>query len=281
MSVDAKQLFAHIQERRSFLCVGLDTDIKRIPDCLAGKRDPIFEFNKAIIDATADLCVAYKPNLAFYESLGARGWESLANTVRYIRDRYPKHLTIADAKRGDIASTAAMYARSIFQHLGFDAVTIAPYMGRDAVQPFLEYEGRWTILLALTSNDSHADFQLLPTTVGGEEAPLYKRVIERSRTWGHDGNMMYVVGATRAEMLSEIRKLLPEHFLLVPGVGHQGGSLDEVVAHGMNHRCGLLINSARGILYADSSSRFAEVARERAQALQTSMAQHLEQRHLL
>lgn len=281
MAINAQGLFEQIRSKRSFLCVGLDTDVKRIPDCLVGKTDRIFEFNRAIIEATADLCVAYKPNLAFYEALGAYGWEALARTVRYLHEKYPEVLTIADAKRGDIANTAEMYARSLYEHLGFDAVTLAPYMGRNAVQPFLNYEGKWSILLALTSNESYSDFQLLPVSDAGETLPLYQKVILKSRAWGHEDNTMYVVGATRAEMLREVRRLVPNHFLLIPGVGQQGGSLDDVVAHGMNARCGLLVNSARGILYADSSPRFADVARAKALQLQQAMAEHLQRRGLV
>lgn len=270
----SQDLVDQIRAKRSFLCVGLDTDITKLPDSIAGRREAIFEFNKAIVDATADLCVAYKPNLAFYEAIGARGWEQLDKTVKYIREKYPRILTIADAKRGDISNTAALYARSIFQHLGFDAVTVAPYMGRDAVQPFLDYKGKWAIVLALTSNSSYDEFQLLPIA-GTPPRPLYEEVVRRSRQWGHEGNMMYVVGATRAEMLKEIRKLAPDHFLLMPGVGQQGGSLAEVVKHGMNRQCGLLVNSARGIIYADRGPRFAQAAREKALELQKEMEGYL------
>lgn len=275
--MDANYLYQQIRKKQSFLCIGLDTDVRKIPLSLAGKLDPIYEFNKAIIDATADLCVAYKPNMAFYEVHGARGWESLAHTVQYLREHHPDILIIADAKRGDISNTAAMYAQSMFEAMDFDAVTIAPYMGRDAIQPFLEYANRWVVLLAVTSNESYNDFQTLP--VEGKEGvhrKLFEEVLERSKHWGHEGNMMYVVGATHAEMLTQVRAIVPEHFLLIPGVGHQGGSLEEVVKYGMNRRCGLLVNSSRGILYADNGIKFATAARQKAQELQLQMAQHLE-----
>lgn len=278
--MDSNQLFAQIQERRSFLCVGLDTDVRRLPDALAGKRDPIFEFNRAIIDATADFCVAYKPNMAFYEVHGTLGWESLAKTIQYIRQRYPEKLVIADAKRGDISNTAAMYARSVFKGLDCDAVTIAPYMGRDAVQPFLDYEGRWAILLALTSNESYSDFQTLGV-VEHAGRQLFEVVLEKSRHWGHEGNMMYVVGATRADLLQRVRRIVPHHFLLIPGVGQQGGSLEEVAQHGMNSRCGLLVNSSRSILYADGSHQFARTARDKAQELQLVMERLLQERGIV
>ena len=275
--MDANHLYEQIVKKQSFLCVGLDTDLRKIPVSLSGKHDPMYEFNKAIIDATADRCVAYKPNMAFYEVNGARGWESLARTVQYLREHHPEIMIIADAKRGDISNTASMYAKSMFASMDFDAVTIAPYMGRDAVQPFLEYVGRWVVLLAVTSNESYEDFQTLQVnSPHGEQRQLFEEVLERSRHWGHEGNMMYVVGATHASMLKRVRAIVPEHFLLIPGVGHQGGSLDEVVQYGMNRRCGLLVNSARGILYADSGSHFATAAREKAKELQQQMAKHLE-----
>ncbi len=278
--MDANQLYQQIRAKKSFLCVGLDTDVRKIPLSLTskGKHDAVFEFNKAIIDATADLCVAYKPNMAFYEVNGARGWDSLAHTVQYLREHHPEIMIIADAKRGDISNTASMYAKSMFDSMDFDAVTIAPYMGRDAVQPFLEYQGRWAVLLAVTSNESWNDFQTLDIqSAHGDKRQLFEEVLERSKHWGHEGNMMYVVGATHASMLQRVRQIVPEHFLLIPGVGHQGGSLDDVVKYGMNRRCGLLVNSARGILYADGSARFAEAARAKALELQQQMAQHLEQ----
>lgn len=276
--MDANQLYEQIRAKKSFLCVGLDTDARKIPLSLTSKHDAIFQFNKAIIDVTADLCVAYKPNMAFYEVYGARGWEALAHTVQYLREHHPEIMIIADAKRGDISNTAAMYAQSMFDSMDFDAVTVAPYMGRDAVQPFLEYQGRWAVLLAATSNESWNDFQTLEveSPLGGKRQ-LFEEVLERSKHWGHEGNMMYVVGATHASMLERVRKIVPEHFLLIPGVGHQGGSLDEVVKYGMNRRCGLLVNSARGILYADNSAHFAKAARTKALELQQQMARHLEQ----
>lgn len=274
--MDANHLFEQIKQKKSFLCVGLDTDQRKLPMSLSSKHDPIFEFNKAIIDATADLCVAYKPNMAFYEVYGARGWESLAHTVQYLREHHPEILIMADAKRGDISNTAAMYAKSLFGSMDFDAVTVAPYMGRDAVQPFLDYVGRWVVLLAVTSNESYEDFQTLEIQAqGGVKRQLFEEVLERSKHWGHEGNMMYVVGATHASMLARVRAIVPEHFLLIPGVGHQGGSLDEVVHYGMNRRCGLLVNSARGILYADNGVHFATAAREKAKELQRQMAEHL------
>lgn len=278
--MDANQLYQQIRAKKSFLCVGLDTDVRKIPLSLTSKskHDAVFEFNKAIIDATADLCVAYKPNMAFYEVNGARGWDSLAHTVQYLREHHPEIMIIADAKRGDISNTASMYAKSMFDSMDFDAVTIAPYMGRDAVQPFLEYQGRWAVLLAVTSNESWNDFQTLDIqSPHGDKRQLFEEVLERSKHWGHEGNMMYVVGATHASMLQRVRQIVPEHFLLIPGVGHQGGSLDDVVKYGMNRRCGLLVNSARGILYADGSARFAEAARAKALELQQQMARHLEQ----
>lgn len=275
--MDSNQLYEQIRSKRSFLCVGLDTDVRKIPLALTGKHDAIYEFNKAIIDATADLCVAYKPNMAFYEVHGARGWESLARTVQYLREHHPEIMIIADAKRGDISNTASMYAKSMFEAMDFDAVTVAPYMGRDAVQPFLEYAGRWAVLLAVTSNESWNDFQTLSVQSNyGGQRQLFEEVLERSKHWGHEGNIMYVVGATHATMLQRVREIVPEHFLLIPGVGHQGGSLDEVVKYGMNRRCGLLVNSARGILYADNSAHFAKAARAKALELQQQMAHHLE-----
>ena len=261
-----KELFEEIKAKQSFLCVGLDTDIDRIPKHLLDEEDPIFAFNKAIIDATKDLCVAYKPNIAFYESLGASGWESLKKTVDYIPENI---FTIADAKRGDIGNTTDQYAKAFFQNLKFDSITIAPYMGRDSVDPFLKYEGKWSILLALTSNASATDFQLLSTT---QVNRCMKRCWEKSATWGSEENTMYVVGATKAEMLGSIRKVIPNHFLLVPGVGAQGGSLEEVAQYGMNDHVGLLVNSSRGIIYADSTEGFAETARKKALEIQQSMA---------
>jgi orotidine-5'-phosphate decarboxylase len=267
--MNANQLFEQIKLKRSFLCVGLDTDLNRIPEFLLSKQDPIFEFNRAIIDATADFAVAFKPNLAFYELHGAAGWSSLQKTVKYIRTKYPNIFTIADAKRGDIANTSRMYARTFFNNLDFHAITLSPYMGQDTVEPFLTFDGKWVILLALTSNNSFDDFQMIENSSTGNH--LYQDVVSKSMHWGTENNMMYVVGATRAEMLSQIRKIAPYHFLLVPGVGEQGGSLADVAKNGMNKQCGLLVNSARGILYSDNSMRFAGAARTKAMLLQKEM----------
>jgi orotidine-5'-phosphate decarboxylase len=238
-----QELFEQIQAKKSFLCVGLDTDVNKIPEFMFDEyEDPIFEFNKAIIDATADLCVAYKPNLAFYESMGLTGWDVLDRTVDYIRTKYPDQFIIADAKRGDIGNTSEMYARSFFDHIKVDAVTVAPYMGEDSVTPFLTYEGKWVTLLALTSNKGAYDFQFMRDAETGER--LFEKVLKTSLGWGNDENMMYVVGATKAEMLTDIRAIIPNHFLLVPGVGAQGGSLEEFCKYGLNSTCGLLVNSS-------------------------------------
>jgi orotidine-5'-phosphate decarboxylase len=263
------ELIQQIKAKKSFLCIGLDTDLSKIPAHLLQQEDPIFAFNKAIIDATADLCVAYKPNLAFYESMGAAGWESLRKTMEYI----PAHcFTIADAKRGDIGNTSAMYAKTFFEPsaagFNFDSVTVAPYMGSDSVTPFLAYSNKWVILLALTSNDGAKDFQF-DSFENGEK--VFERVLLKSSQWGSDENMMYVVGATRGEAFAAIRKLVPDHFLLVPGVGAQGGSLAEVCKYGLNKECGLLVNSSRAIIYASNTIDFAEKAREAALALQQEM----------
>ena len=263
-----EELIGQIRKKNSFLCVGLDTDIKKIPMHLAKSDDPVFEFNKQIIDATADFCVAYKPNLAFYESLGYRGWESLEKTLDYI----PKDIfNIADAKRGDIGNTSGLYARAFFEQMTFDAITVAPYMGEDSVKPFLTYEEKWVILLALTSNVGSQDFQDL--NVGGEK--LYEKVLETSKHWGTSHNMMYVVGATKSEKLKEIREIVPEHFLLVPGVGAQGGSLEEVAKYGMNKDCGLLVNSSRAIIYASGGYDFADKARIESAKVQKEMEVYL------
>jgi len=267
------QLFEQIRIKESFLCIGLDTDLSKIPQHILACEDPIFEFNKAIIDATADHIVAVKPNLAFYEVHGAAGWNSLSKTLKYIRKKYPELFLIADAKRGDITSTAKMYARTFFQTLDCDAITISPYMGKDSIAPFLEYSNKWVILLALTSNDSFSDFQMLESKVSGKR--LFEEVIEKSSQWGTPDNTMYVVGATRAELFSDIRKVAPDHFLLVPGVGEQGGSLKEVAHYGLNSKCGLLVNSSRGIIYADSSERFADIAKQKAMQIQKEMEQIL------
>lgn len=274
-----EQLFEQIKQKRSFLCVGLDTDILKIPAHLKDTSDPIFAFNKEIIDATQDLCVAYKPNLAFYESMGVAGWISLEKTVHYIREKYPEQFIIADAKRGDIGNTSNLYARAFFEHMDFDAVTVAPYMGEDSVKPFMTYLDRWVILLALTSNKGAADFQYLKNDATGDQ--LFESVLKTSQTWGTTDNMMYVVGATKAEKLEEIRELVPDHFLLVPGVGAQGGSLEEVAKYGMNDRCGLLVNSSRQIIYASDGEDFAEKARAEAMNVQVDMEELLLEADLL
>jgi orotidine-5'-phosphate decarboxylase len=269
-----QELFENIQRKKSFLCVGLDTDVNKIPEHLFDESDdPIFAFNKAIIDSTADLCVAYKPNLAFYESLGLEGWEILERTVEYIRANYPDQFIIADAKRGDIGNTSAMYARTFFGNLEFDSVTVAPYMGEDSVTPFLTYEGKWVTLLALTSNKGAFDFQFMKDAETGER--LFEKVLRTSLGWGTDENMMYVVGATKAEMLTDIRAIVPEHFLLVPGVGAQGGSLAEVAKYGLNSTCGLLVNSSRQIIYASEEADYAKAARLEAEKVQLEMEQIL------
>lgn len=260
-----QELIAQIRTKQSFLCVGLDTDLTKIPAHLLQDEDPVFAFNKAIIDATKDFCVAYKPNIAFYECLGPKGWESLKKTIDYIPDNC---FVIADAKRGDIGNTSSYYAKTFFEYLDCDAVTVAPYMGEDSVTPFQEYDEKWVILLALTSNKGALDFQFM-TDINGEE--LYKKVLRKSAKWGNDSNLMYVVGATRAEGIGEVRKLVPNHFFLVPGVGAQGGSLDDVANYGWNSDCGLLVNASRSILYASNESDFAEKAGEEAQKLQQEM----------
>ena len=275
-----QELFENIQRKKSFLCVGLDTDISKIPEHLFDEtEDPIFEFNKAIIGATADLCVAYKLNLAFYESLGLEGWEVLERTVDYIRSTYPDQFIIADAKRGDIGNTSAMYARTFFGNMDFDSVTVAPYMGEDSVTPFLTYEGKWVTLLALTSNKGAYDFQFMKDAETGER--LFEKVLRTSLNWGTAENLMYVVGATKAEMLTDVRAIIPEHFLLVPGVGAQGGSLAEVAKYGLNSTCGLLVNSSRQIIYASSEIDYAKAARLEAEKVQLEMEQILFQADLI
>ena len=274
-----QELFENIQRKKSFLCVGLDTDINKIPEHLFDADDAMFEFNKAIIDATADLCVAYKPNLAFYESLGLQGWEVLERTVDYIRENYPDQFIIADAKRGDIGNTSAMYARTFFGNMDFDSVTVAPYMGEDSVTPFLTYENKWVTLLALTSNKGAYDFQFMKDAETGER--LFEKVLKTSLTWGTDENLMYVVGATKAEMLTDIRAIVPEHFLLVPGIGAQGGSLQEVAKYGLTNTCGLLVNSSRQIIYASSEADYAKAARLEAEKVQAEMEQILFQANLI
>ncbi len=270
-----QELVNEIKSKKSFLCVGLDTDLEKIPQHLLSTEDPIFEFNKAIIDATSDLCVAYKPNIAFYECLGPKGWESLKKTIDYI----PKHcMTIADAKRGDIGNTSTYYAKTFFEYLNCDAVTVAPYMGEDSVTPFQEFKDKWVILLALTSNKGALDFQFT-TDQNGEE--LFKKVLRKSSKWGSDENLMYVVGATRAEGIAEVRKLVPNHFFLVPGVGAQGGSLEDVANYGWNNDCGLLVNASRSIIYASDGEDFAKKARAEALQLQAEMETILVQKQFV
>ncbi|MBD5231149.1 MAG: orotidine-5'-phosphate decarboxylase [Bacteroidales bacterium] len=267
-----QQLIDVIRQRKSFLCVGLDTDLKKIPQHLLSDPNPIFAFNKAIIDATAPYCVAYKPNTAFYECQGLRGWEALEQTVAYLRENYPDHLIIADAKRGDIGNTSKMYASTFFEQMNVDAVTVAPYMGKDSVTPFLDYEGKWVVLLDLTSNPGSQDFQ---TVEGIDGMPLWERVLRVSGQWAGTDKMMYVVGATRGKAFEDIRRVVPDSFLLVPGVGAQGGSLEEVCKYGMTPDCGLLVNSSRGIIYASQREDFAEAAAKAAQELQQQMAAQL------
>lgn len=270
-------LFEQIKKKKSFLCVGLDSDIAKIPQHLLNTGDPVYEFNKAIIDATAAYTIAYKPNIAFYESRGVEGWQSLEKTVKYIRTNYPEVFTIADAKRGDIGNTSQMYAKAFLDTLNFDSITVAPYMGEDSVTPFIKYEGKWVILLALTSNKGAFDLQFMEEN--GEK--LYERVLKVSQQWGGKDNMMYVVGATKAEMLGGIRKIVPDHFLLVPGVGAQGGSLEEVAKYGMNTHCGLIVNSSRGIIFADTTENFAVRAGEEARKLQQDMERLLKEKGVL
>lgn len=270
--MNRQQLIQQIFAKKSFLCVGLDTDLKKIPQHLLADEDPIFAFNRAIIDATAPYCVAYKPNLAFYEAFGVKGLISFEKTIKYLNENYPDHFIIADAKRGDIGNTSAMYARTFFEEYNLDALTVAPYMGEDSVTPFLTYEGKWVILLALTSNKGSFDFQ---QTADAQGERLFEKVLKKSQEWGNADNMMYVVGATRGEMFKDIRALAPDHFLLVPGVGAQGGSLEEVCKYGMTADCGLLVNSSRAIIYADATERFAEVAAEKAKEVQQQMAAQL------
>lgn len=271
--MNRQQLIEQIKTKKSFLCVGLDTDLKKVPQHILNEEDPIFSFNKAIIDATAPYCVSYKPNLAFYEAFGVKGLISFEKTVKYLKENYPHHFIIADAKRGDIGNTSAMYARTFFEEYDIDSLTVAPYMGEDSVTPFLGYEGHWVILLALTSNKGSLDFQMT-TDEQGER--LFEKVLKKSQQWGTKDNMMYVVGATQGRMFEDIRKLAPEHFLLVPGVGAQGGSLEEVCRYGMTSDCGLLVNSSRGIIYASTGSDFAEVAGQKTKELQEQMAVQLQ-----
>ena len=276
--MNKQELFENIKRKQSFLCVGLDTDIKKIPEHLLKEEDPIFAFNKAIIDATAPYCIAYKHNLAFYESMGVKGWIAFEKTVEYIKKNYPDQFIIADAKRGDIGNTSAMYARTFFEELDIDSVTVAPYMGEDSVTPFLTYEGKWVILLALTSNKGSHDFQLTEDKDGER---LFEKVLRKSQAWANDENMMYVVGATQGRMFEDIRRIVPNHFLLVPGIGAQGGSLEEVCRYGMTPQCGLIVNSSRAIIYADKSEAFAQAAKNEAEKVQKQMAEQLKAAHII
>ena len=276
--MNKQELIKQIKEKRSFLCVGLDSDIKKLPACVKNSDDPVFEFNKAIIDATAPYTVAYKPNLAFYEATGVKGWISLEKTVQYIKDNYPEIFIIADAKRGDIGNTSALYARSFFEEMQVHALTVAPYMGEDSVSPFLSYDGAWVIVLALTSNPGSHDFQLTKDENG---EMLFEKVLRTSQKWGSDQNMMYVVGATQGKSFENVRSIVPNHFLLVPGVGAQGGSLEEVCKYGMNDECGLLVNASRAVIFADSSENFAAVAAEKARDYQQQMERELKVRNII
>ena len=263
-----EQLIQQIFTKKSFLCVGLDTDLKKIPPHLLKEDDPIFAFNKAIIDATAPYCVSYKPNLAFYEAFGVKGLASFEKTIRYLKQNYPHHFIIADAKRGDIGNTSKMYARTFFEEYDVDSLTVAPYMGEDSVTPFLDYDGKWVVLLALTSNKGSQDFQLMKDENGER---LFEKVLKTSMQWGTAENMMYVVGATQGRMFEDIRRIAPRHFLLVPGVGAQGGSLAEVCQYGMTSDCGLLVNSSRAIIYASCDEDFASIAADKAKEMQQEM----------
>lgn len=273
--MNRQQLVEVIKQRKTFLCVGLDTDIKKIPAHLLTAEDPIFDFNKAIIDATAPFCMAFKPNLAFYESLGVKGWVAFEKTIKYLKANYPQHFIIADAKRGDIGNTSAMYARSFFEELDIDSLTVAPYMGEDSVSPFLGYEGKWVILLALTSNKGCHDFQL---TADADGERLFEKVLRTSRKWAGADKMMYVVGATQGQAFEGIRQIVPDSFLLVPGIGAQGGSLEEVCKYGMTKDCGLIVNSSRAIIYASNGDDFAEAAAKAAEDVQKKMAKEVEAR---
>jgi len=271
------QLFNNIVKKKSFLCVGLDTEIEKLPPSLLNHDNPVLEFNRRIIDATHSFAVAFKPNVAFYEYSGAQGWITLQETVKYVRENYPDIFIIADAKRGDIGNTSKMYAKAFFENMDCDAVTVAPYMGEDSVKPFLSYSQKWVILLALTSNKGADDFQYH----NEDGVRLFERVLTLSQQWGNTDNLMYVIGATRAEMLKDIRKIVPQHFLLVPGIGAQGGSLAEVAGYGMTNKCGLLVNSSRGIIFADNSENFDKVAREKAREIQLEMAQYLKEHKII
>lgn len=271
------ELFGNVKNKRSFLCVGLDSEIEKIPSFLLKEKDPVFQFNKRIIDATHKYAIAYKPNVAFYECYGSKGWTTLESTVKYIKENYHEIFVIADAKRGDIGNTSKMYAKSFLENMPFDAITVAPYMGEDSVTPFLSYNDKWVVLLALTSNKGADDFQYH----NEDGIRLFERVLSVSQKWGSINNMMYVVGATRAEMLKEIRRIVPDHFLLVPGVGAQGGSLEEVAKYGMNSKCGLLVNSSRSIIFADSSEHFDKVAGKKAHEMQIEMERYLSEKSLI
>jgi orotidine-5'-phosphate decarboxylase len=277
LTMNSSALFDNIIKKRSFLCVGLDTELEKIPAFLLNENDPVFEFNKRIIDATCGYAVAYKPNIAFYECYGSRGWASLEATVGYIKNNHPEIFVIADAKRGDIGNTSKMYAKAFLENMPFDAITVAPYMGEDSVTPFLSYEDKWVVILALTSNRGADDFQYH----NEDGIKLFERVLTVSQKWGSINNTMYVVGATRAEMLKDIRQLVPDHFLLVPGIGAQGGSLADVARYGMNNKCGLLVNSSRGIIFADNSTDFDKVAGQKAKEIQLEMAKYLSERNLI
>mgnify|MGYP000024185132 FL=1 len=276
--MNRQELIKKIKTKQSFLCVGLDTDLKKVPTFLLQSDDPIFNFNKEIIDATAPYCVAYKPNLAFYEAFGVKGMVAFEETIKYLKENYPHHFIIADAKRGDIGNTSAMYARTFFEEYDIDALTVAPYMGEDSVTPFLTYKDKWVILLALTSNKGSHDFQMIENTNGKR---LFEEVLYKSQQWGDCNNMMYVVGATQGRMFEDIRKIVPESFLLVPGVGAQGGSLEEVCKYGMTKDCGLLVNSSRGIIFASNGTDFSTVAAQKAKELQIEMAKQLNSHSIL
>lgn len=276
--MNRQELIKEIKTKQSFLCVGLDTDLKKVPTFLLQDDDPIFKFNKEIIDATAPYCVAYKPNLAFYEAFGVKGMVAFEETIKYLKENYPHHFIIADAKRGDIGNTSAMYARTFFEEYDIDALTVAPYMGEDSVTPFLTYKDKWVILLTLTSNKGSHDFQMIESTNGKR---LFEEVLYKSQQWGDCNNMMYVVGATQGRMFEDIRKIVPESFLLVPGVGAQGGSLEEVCKYGMTKDCGLLVNSSRGIIYASNGTDFSIVAAQKAKELQIEMAKQLNSHSIL
>lgn len=277
--MNKKELFQLIKRKRSFLCIGLDSDLEKIPAHLLDNEDPVFEFNKQIIEATIEITVAYKPNLAFYESRGSEGIRSLEKTIAYLSKYQNEVFTIADAKRGDIGNTSTQYAKAFLETYGFDAITVAPYMGKDSVTPFLAFENKWVILLALTSNEGAFDFQLIENKKNGKR--LFEEVIETSKKWGTTDNLMYVVGATKAEMLADIRKIVPEHFLLVPGIGAQGGSLEDIAKSGLNSDCGLLVNSSRGIIFKSNDKDFANIAGEEARKLQSQMEQILKNKNII